>query len=93
MVGDERQVQFENHEVGFGLKGRASSCFLLAQDSTEIYLHPSSSSGVASFLPKGEVVFKSESQELQLPCPLVGATVLMAWRAPFKPSLWLQLSE
>ena len=71
-MGDERQVQFENHEVGFGLKGRASSCFLLAQDSTEIYLHPSSSSGVASFLPKGEVVFKSESQELQLPCPLGG---------------------
>ena len=39
------------------------------------------------------VVFKPESWELQLPLPLVGMTVLRDTGDPFKPNLWIQLSE
>lgn len=52
--------------------GSRSSFFLVALGSVQIYLQPASSLGVASFLSQGEVVFTSESRELQLPLPVGG---------------------
>lgn len=52
--------------------GSRTGFFLLALDSVQIYLQPSSSLGVASFLPQEEVVFTSESRKLQLPLPVGG---------------------
>lgn len=58
MGGDDRSSS--ELGVGFGF-------FLLARGSAWIYLQPSSSWGVAAFLPKGEVVFVSESRSSGLP--------------------------
>ena len=83
--------------MGFGLRVGDSSFLLLsclAQDSTQIYLQPPSSLGVASFLPKGEVVSKSESQELQQLRSFGG---VCGWagglEGPIRPGLWIQLSQ
>lgn len=88
-MGGDRQAQFKNRWVVFGLKVRASSFFLLALHSAQIHLQPPSSLGVASFLLKGEVVFKSESQELRLPLSWGGCYYTGGREGPIQCNLWI----